>query len=96
MNYDYYFSEQLKRIKKEGNYRTFNTIQRIRGDYPKAMYLSPNGETKKITVWCSNDYLGMGQHPVVVEAAQLAIKESGVGAGGTRNIGVVKPAITSL
>ncbi|EAR83150.1 5-aminolevulinate synthase (macronuclear) [Tetrahymena thermophila SB210] len=86
--YDQQFANAIKGLKTEGRYRVFNHIKKIAGRFPKALYTdSATNETKEITVWCSNDYLGMGQHPTVRQAMIDAVKETGVGAGGTRNIG---------
>lgn len=75
-------------MKEDGRYRVFNHIKRIAGSFPKAHYTdNETGVTKEITVWCSNDYLGMGQNPIVRQAMFDAVQETGVGAGGTRNIG---------
>lgn len=88
-DFDYlgYFEECISGIKKEGRYRSFANLERIAGQFPKAMYRPANGGSpREVTIWCSNDYLGMGQHPVVVEASRMALEASGAGAGGTRNI----------
>lgn len=88
-DFDYisHFEGCIDGIKKEGRYRTFANLERIAGRFPKAMYRPADGSApREITIWCSNDYLGMGQHPVVLKAAQDAIENSGAGAGGTRNI----------
>ena len=85
VDYSNYFDDAVKKIKDEGRYRTFHAINRIRGEFPQAKHEDfPSGAN--ITIWCSNDYLGMGQHPSVIEAMQTAINTVGGGAGGTRNI----------
>jgi len=76
----------ISALHDEGRYRIFQNISRIKGDFPRATHVDADGNEKQITVWCGNDYLGMGQHKVVVEAAQSAIEDTGVGSGGTRNI----------
>ena len=81
-NYNAFAEEQLDNLKQNGQYRYFTTLLRQCGSFPKANYQSE----KEIVVWCSNDYLGMGQHPTVIEAMKNAIDKAGVGAGGTRNI----------
>lgn len=86
MDYDKHFHDCIDGIKAEGRYRYFATIERLRGRFPKALYHGSDGSKKEITIWCSNDYLGMGQHPKVLEAAHAALDNSGAGAGGTRNI----------
>ena len=86
MDYNRIFSDALDKLKAEGRYRVFNDIERQRGNFPRAYWHSERGKVEEITVWCSNDYLGMGQHPVVTEAMNNAINKSGAGAGGTRNI----------
>ncbi|MBL8895325.1 MAG: 5-aminolevulinate synthase [Rhizobiales bacterium] len=79
------FDSALAKLKGEGRYREFADLRRIRGRFPKALWLSPKGE-REVTVWCSNDYLAMGQHPDVIAAMHAAIDEAGAGSGGTRNI----------
>ena len=87
MNYEHIFEQAIERLHAEGRYRVFIDILRNRGSYPNARCFAGHNGPKPITVWCSNDYLGMGQHPKVVEAMHKAVNETGTGAGGTRNIG---------
>ncbi len=76
----------LERLHDEGRYRTFIDIERKQGNFPHATWCRPDGTEQPITVWCGNDYLGMGQHPVVLAAMHEAIDATGAGSGGTRNI----------
>jgi len=76
----------LNRLHEEGRYRTFIDIERKKGQFPHATWCKPDGSEQQITVWCGNDYLGMGQHPVVLAAMHEAIDATGAGSGGTRNI----------
>ena len=85
MDYDRIFKSAIERLHEEGRYRVFIDILRTKGSFPNALCFGGNGP-KPITVWCSNDYLGMGQHPSVVEAMEQALREVGAGSGGTRNI----------
>ena len=85
MNYDRYFKNALDALRLEGRYRVFNDIKRVSGKFPQAIYFSEKGE-KEVIVWCSNDYLGMGQNKKVIDAMHLAIDKVGAGSGGTRNI----------
>jgi len=85
LDYNRIFEEAIGRLHDEGRYRVFVDILRTRGQYPNARCFGGNGP-KPITVWCSNDYLGMGQHPVVIAAMEKALHEVGAGSGGTRNI----------
>jgi 5-aminolevulinate synthase len=78
--------EALQRLHDEGRYRTFIDIERRRGHFPHATWHRPDGTERPVTVWCGNDYLGMGQHPVVLAAMHEAIEATGAGSGGTRNI----------
>ena len=86
MDFDAKLDAALARLHEEGRYRTFIDIERKQGQYPHAVWTTPEGAQKDITVWCGNDYLGMGQHPVVLEAMHEAIDATGAGSGGTRNI----------
>jgi 5-aminolevulinate synthase len=85
MNYDQIFSSYLTSLKTEGRYRIFADLERLVGEAPYALWHSCEG-IKKVIVWCSNDYLGMSQHPEVIKAMVEATKLYGVGSGGTRNI----------
>jgi 5-aminolevulinate synthase len=85
MDFDAIFQGQLDALKAEGNYRVFADLERRCGSFPKAAN-HKDGEVRDVTVWCSNDYLGMGQNETVVEAMVEAVQTCGTGAGGTRNI----------
>jgi 5-aminolevulinate synthase len=85
LDYDSIFKSAIERLHEEGRYRVFIDILRSKGSFPNARCFGGNGP-KPITVWCSNDYLCMGQHPAVIEAMERALHEVGAGAGGTRNI----------
>ncbi len=85
MDYKVRFEDALDALTLEGRYRVFADILRQQGEFPKAVHHTPVG-TRPITVWCSNDYLGMGQHPSVLSAMHQAIDSAGAGSGGTRNI----------
>lgn len=86
MDYTAKLDEALGRLHDEGRYRTFIDIERERGNFPHAMWKRPDGSEKPVTVWCGNDYLGMGQHPDVTTAMKDAVDAAGAGSGGTRNI----------
>ena len=85
MDYKHFFSQKLADLKSDGRYRHFANIERRAGDFPKAI-LKQGEEHKEIIIWCSNDYLGMGQHQKVLRATLGALEACGAGAGGTRNI----------
>ena len=87
MNYDQIFDKAIDRLHAEGRYRVFIDILRNKGAYPNARCFHGHNGPKPITVWCSNDYLAMGQHPKVVGAMEEALHDVGAGSGGTRNIG---------
>ncbi|MCC7481006.1 MAG: 5-aminolevulinate synthase [Hyphomicrobiales bacterium] len=84
-NYDRILAHGIDRLKAEGRYREFADICRVRGRFPRALYRG-QGAVREVTVWCSNDYLGMGQHPDVLAAMHAAVDDVGAGSGGTRNI----------
>ncbi len=87
VNYGQIFDEAIGRLHAEGRYRVFIDIMRNKGSYPNARCFAGHNGPKPITVWCSNDYLAMGQHPKVVTAMEEALHDVGAGSGGTRNIG---------
>lgn len=92
-NYYSAFEQQVQQIRDEGRYRNFERVQRHAGNFPLASW----GVGKQnVTMWCINDYLGMSQHPIVIQAAQNSLLENGVGSGGTRNIGGNNYAIIEL
>ena len=87
MNYEHIFDQAIERLHSEGRYRVFIDILRNKGAYPNARCFAGHNGPKPITVWGSNDYLAMGQHPKVIEAMEGALQDVGAGSGGTRNIG---------
>lgn len=93
MDYTAYFEDVIAQYKQDGLYREFGNFSRIPGRFP---YAWDHKREKEVTLWCSNDYLGMGQHPLVLEAMQEALKSHGAGAGGTRNISGTHHPITEL
>ncbi len=85
MDFEAFFKNELDGLHQEGRYRVFADLERQRGNFPKAIRHTENGP-QDVTVWCSNDYLGMGQNAAVMDAMKNAIDQCGTGAGGTRNI----------
>ncbi len=86
MDYTAALDTALNRLHDEGRYRTFIDIERTKGQFPNAIWNRPDGTKQEIVVWCGNDYLGMGQNPAVLDAMQDALRATGAGSGGTRNI----------
>ncbi len=86
MNYDSFFTKHLDALRRDGSYRVFANLEREAGAFPRAKRHNGKAGASHVTVWCSNDYLGMGQHPAVLKAMHEALDSCGAGAGGTRNI----------
>jgi len=95
LDYRQIFKNRLNQLKSENRYRTFVELERQAGWHPHALWNSENG-AKDVTIWCSNDYLGMGQNPAVIDAVTSAFADHGTGAGGTRNISGTSAAIVEL
>ena len=94
-DYDGSFESAIAALKRERRYRVFADLERKAGQFPHALWNSPSGK-RDVVVWCSNDYLGMGQHPKVIEAMCAAARTMGAGAGGTRNISGTNRALVEL
>jgi len=95
MDYEAWFASEIGRLKAEGNYRSFAELDRRVGDFPRAAHHTARGRSD-VTIWCSNDYLGMGQHAVVRAAMKAAVDGTGAGAGGTRSISGTSPQQVEL
>jgi len=96
MDYNRFFENAINDLHDEGRYRVFADLQKIRGDFPKAIFSDSSGNKKTITIWCSNDYLGMGQNEKTIEASIDTLKKMGAGAGGTRNISGTNSQLVKL
>lgn len=86
MDFAAHLDQAINRLHDEGRYRTFIDIERQKGQFPHAVWHHADGTARPVTVWCGNDYLGMGQHPAVLDAMHDALDATGAGSGGTRNI----------
>jgi len=86
MDYKAAFTSALEQVRQEGRYRVFADLKRHRGEFPRATWTRGDGSESDVIVWCSNDYLGQGQNPIVTDAMKAAIDSAGAGSGGTRNI----------
>ncbi|MGH7188488.1 MAG: 5-aminolevulinate synthase [Acetobacteraceae bacterium] len=95
MDYDAFFRSEIDALRIEGRYRYFAQLERLAGDFPAALSRRASGSSR-VTIWCSNDYLGMGQHPAVLKAMHEALDRFGAGAGGTRNIAGTNPLHAEL
>src|SRR6516164_7202712 len=95
VDYDGFFADALGRLHSERRYRVFADIERIAGRFPHAIWHSPDG-SRPVVIWCSNDYLGMGQHPNVIGAMVETATRMGTGAGGTRNISGTSHPLVAL
>ena len=91
-----FFAEKLQALRRERRYRRFRVLERSAGQFPHVRWIAPDGKVQQVVVWCSNDYLGMSQHPVVIDAARQALGRYGAGAGGTRNISGTHEVIVAL